>query len=800
MSKKTIPGNLADSFYNKSIKRICQSKGGNHMKKLIKKVFVICIVAATFFLFCPVMPTEAANTSGSFNERISQLQKKFPNGKYWNHMGKGANDPNGYTSTPCTHHGHCSAKGYNGWCGCNSFNNQSIQCFGFAEKLGYDVFGTNPSRTWTKSYNLSNVRAGDIIRYKNNGHSIFVTKVSGNTITYADCNSDGHCKIRWNATISKSSVYGLSYVQHANNYSDVMNIRDSKPAAPQITAMNAGGIINPGNSFSARIRNCASGKYLTDRNSNVDIESRGDEKLGEQIWKFERNSDGSYYIHSSITGMVMDVESGDKDALNIYLNNNYQLQNQRWFIHQRADGSVYFRPANSTTKVLDIANGFTEEGTNVWEWTYNGTDAQKFAIDKCSEIQNIGEDFSALIMNTACWKPIMQRDDANVVLGTPTAENMSRILWHFVRNPKTGYYTIYSYLNGKCLDVQDAKSDCGANVWCYQEHGHVAQRWYVLRDSNGKMYLKAACSSKNLDLSNNESADGTNIQMWDYNMTNAQVFTIYQLDANRDKLNHQISASKTQVNVNEKVNISVTGALYTTSYRFHIVAPNGQESVVDNKCNPNYTFSGTQAGTYRIYAELKSPVSSETGSLSGKCVSIQVNSVQKDTKSLTGTKIYGIKTSYTYTGKSITPSVIIYNNKTRLKKGKDYIVTCQNNVNMGKATVTIQGKGKYSGTVKKTFRIIPNKMNRVSAGYQSGKIRVSWKKNTQVDGYEICHANNRIFIRAKKNVISKNSITTRNITGYRKGNNCYVKIRSFKWIDGKKYYGKYSAVKAVRCR
>ena len=40
-----------------------------------------------------------------------------------------------------------------------------------------------------------------------------------------------------------------------------------------------------------------------------------------------------------------------------------------------------------------------------------------------------------------------------------------------------------------------------------------------------------------------------------------------------------------------------------------------------------------------------------------------------------------------------------------LKKGTDYTVSYKNNTNVGTATVTITGKGNYTGTVKKTFKI-----------------------------------------------------------------------------------------------
>ena len=148
-----------------------------------------------------LMPLEA-NAAGL---SLAELQAKFPHGKYWNHAGSSTNNPDGYTSTPCNHHGNCSKGGtdYSGSCGCNSFSS-SIQCMGFANKLAYDAFGSS-YKSWSKT-TLSNLKPGDVIRYKNNGHSIFVTAVNGDTITYGDCNSDGHCKIMWNKTISKATV------------------------------------------------------------------------------------------------------------------------------------------------------------------------------------------------------------------------------------------------------------------------------------------------------------------------------------------------------------------------------------------------------------------------------------------------------------------------------------------------------------------------------------------------------------------------------------------------------------------
>ena len=136
--------------------------------------------------------------------QLGSLQDKFPEGRYWNHIGS-SNNPDRTTSTACTHHS--SGCSYGGSCGCNSFGS-AIQCMGYSFKCAYDVYGSYTS-SWDQydsSTLLDNVKAGDVIRYRKDTHSIFVTGVSGSTIYFTDCNNDGHCRIRWNGTVSKSTV------------------------------------------------------------------------------------------------------------------------------------------------------------------------------------------------------------------------------------------------------------------------------------------------------------------------------------------------------------------------------------------------------------------------------------------------------------------------------------------------------------------------------------------------------------------------------------------------------------------
>lgn len=65
--------------------------------------------------------------------------------------------------------------------------------------------------------------------------------------------------------------------------------------------------------------------------------------------------------------------------------------------------------------------------------------------------------------------------------------------------------------------------------------------------------------------------------------------------------------------------------------------------------------------------------------------------------------------SVTYTGKQIKPELKVFESGNLLTEGKDYTVSYSGNVNAGenKAKARITGKGNYSGSVTKTFTILP---------------------------------------------------------------------------------------------
>ena len=205
------------------------------------------------------------------------------------------------------------------------------------------------------------------------------------------------------------------------------------------------------------------------------------------------------------------------------------------------------------------------------------------------------------------------------------------------------------------------------------------------------------------------------------------------------------------------------------------------------KKDTDYTVSysnNTKVGTATVKITGKG---NYTGSVS-KTYSIK-NNFKKATVSGISTKAF--------TGKNITQSITVkYNGKT-LKKGTDYTVSYSNNKKVGTATVKIAGKGSYTGTVTKTFKINPAKQEIQKLTAKSKAFFVDWAQKGSATGYEIQYATNSKFTSAKKVTITSNKTDKTTISKLSGKKKYYVRVRSYTTIKGTKYYGAWSSTKTV---
>ena len=98
-------------------------------------------------------------------------------------------------------------------------------------------------------------------------------------------------------------------------------------------------------------------------------------------------------------------------------------------------------------------------------------------------------------------------------------------------------------------------------------------------------------------------------------------------------------------------------------------------------------------------------------------------------------------------------------------------------------------------TVKKTTAEKKVVVAKASAKLKAGKKKVTIKiKKASVSGYQIKYASNKNFKKAKTRNTRKTIYTIKSLRSKKK---CYVKVRAYKIVKGKKIYGSYSKVLKV---
>ena len=110
--------------------------------------------------------------------------------------------------------------------------------------------------------------------------------------------------------------------------------------------------------------------------------------------------------------------------------------------------------------------------------------------------------------------------------------------------------------------------------------------------------------------------------------------------------------------------------------------------------------------------------------------------------------------------------------------------------------VVHQGEGI---TVKPAATTLKSVKNTTAKNASKGKFTVKWNKLSYVTGYQIQYSTSSSFKLGNKTVNVKGaSSVSKAITGLAKNKTYYMRIRTYKIIEGKKVYSGWSAKKSVK--
>ena len=424
------------------------------------------------------------------------------------------------------------------------------------------------------------------------GHVAYVEEVSGNQMAITEGNWAGQdYSEKWISTTDARGYASAPQFIHLTNQTE-----EPEPEPIIFTPENLGTNFKAAIVFNYLEQSVEEG-YKVDTaiagtgdysGANVALSKYNSEFEKNEIWEFERQDDGSYFIKNTQNDLYLDViDGGTANYTNIQLCRFIGGSPQKWYFCKSVNGGYRMIPKSSyeanVRTCLDIVDGISSEGTNVHLWEYDdvndATRPQTVYLHKIIDFtpENLGTNFEAAIVfnyeNSATITGMGNYSGANVAISNYDTKFSDDQIWKFERQSDESYniknkkYNLY-------LDVADGKTDNLTNIQLCKFIGGSPQRWYFCKSTNGgyRMIPKSSYEKgiqTSLDVNDGLTAAGTNVQLWEYdNVKDATkpqtiyVERLYQLgDINEDgqvnsrdaKLALQYYVGKTKLTENQKL-------------------------------------------------------------------------------------------------------------------------------------------------------------------------------------------------------------------------------------------------------
>lgn len=593
----------------------------------------------------------------SFAATYAELQAKYPQGKYWNHVaqtghgyttdgahfGSNCNCETSVTDTPCSYHDGYAAPV--GSVDCNYFDGGQ-ECLGFARRLFYEYYGVLATKQGTHT-DKNSLKAGDVLTYyqanqgisTTYGHTVWVTGVSGDTISIAECNWGDTCKIDWNQRTLSKSVITVYNIQTAPYELDT----NSDTTAPTVSA----------------------------------------------------------YVEFSMTEDMYKIVAKVSDNVGVT-----DVKFPTWVNGQTGGDAIWHQGVyNSTTGNWEYVIKKSEHNNVVdlyhtHVYAYDAAGNYGCYVIECipmgSTVANLG-DFTARIVakgNTNYVVGLSGTNNGDALELKSKSQTDDSQLWKFTRD-SNGYYTIKNVKTGLMLDVRDAIDSNRTIMQLCKSNSSVAQQFYIM-NFNGSYRLVSNCSSnlKAVDIYGAQYADGTMIDL--HNTTSidneAQTFSF-------EKVVTSITATSSMtLEVGESKTISTTVSpsdAYNKSLSF--TSSNTSVATVDS----NGKVTAKAAGTATI------TVATTDGSNVSKTCTVTVeNNNYANISYLTHIENAGYETAKSNgetagrPGKHLRLEQIKIDLDSNISGSLEYRTHVQN-----KGWLNYVSEGEYSGTTGKALRL-----------------------------------------------------------------------------------------------
>ena len=271
-----------------------------------------------------------------------------------------------------------------------------------------------------------------------------------------------------------------------------------------------------------------------DNGTNIQVHTLNNTTAQKWIVKYQQ--DGYYTIASALNeNQVIDIYNAtiaNKTKIQLWKNNNTDAQ--KWQIVHTGKSAFEIRSKINNNYCLDLTDGYTTSDTKIQLYKCNSTVAQKFKFVELIDSKQTVEDGTYTINSIINENQVIDvadgKTDNRTNIQLWNNNNTSAQKWN-IKYLSDGYYSITSKLNNnKCLDVSDGIFLSGSNVQLYNCNNTDAQKWIIRDLGNGIYNILTKQDALSLDLANGSVSNKTNVQIYYNNGSNAQKFKLKKLD------------------------------------------------------------------------------------------------------------------------------------------------------------------------------------------------------------------------------------------------------------------------------
>ena len=271
-------------------------------------------------------------------------------------------------------------------------------------------------------------------------------------------------------------------------------------------------------------------------------------------YRFERT--GDYYIIRHIaSNLVLDVVGGSvANGSQIQLYSFNDSCAQKWYF--TVNGDNYTIKSVCSNKSLDIPdNRSNVAGLKVQIYDSNNSGAQKFVMKDLSAAPIAN---NAYVLKTTGGK-VLDAEGGLVSNGAKLQiydANYDRGQLYAVTRTSDGLYVIKNTTSNRAIDVSGGKKDDGTPLQLYDYNGTCAQKWIAEKSGSGYRFL-SACTKKAIDISGGlVSSSRRKLQIYTANGTNAQVWIPANIYDNVTEGDYIITSA-----VNQKFAVDISGGV-----------------------------------------------------------------------------------------------------------------------------------------------------------------------------------------------------------------------------------------------